>query len=89
MINFQHVLDAFNEGAYSMKDRGRMADHILELAKDDLHKFGIHLLYMKQVNFSAGDSVEQFSIQSIAKAFNGFEPHCRNTLETFRRKTFR
>ena len=40
-----------------------------ELAKVDIDNFGIHLIDIQQNNFSAGNSVEKFSIQSISKVF--------------------
>lgn len=69
MVNFQLVLDAITETATKATDRGKIAAYIPELAKVDMHKFGIHLVNMEQVNFSAGDANERFSIQSISKVF--------------------
>ncbi|MDO1511696.1 glutaminase [Maribacter confluentis] len=69
MIDFQHVLDTIHQTAQKTDDRGKIADYIPELAKVDKYKFGIHLVNMNQENFSAGDSNERFSIQSISKVF--------------------
>ncbi|SNR39288.1 L-glutaminase [Maribacter sedimenticola] len=69
MIDFQHVLDTIHQTAQKTDDRGKIADYIPELAKVDKNKFGIHLVNMNQENFSAGDSNERFSIQSISKVF--------------------
>lgn len=46
---------------------GEVASYIPELARVSPDKFGIHLLTTSGENFSAGDSEERFSIQSIAK----------------------
>ena len=69
MVDFQSVLDAIKEIADKTEDRGQIADYIPELANVDMHKFGIHLLDMEQHNFSAGNSNERFSIQSISKVY--------------------
>ncbi len=67
MIDFQHVLDTINKTASKATDRGLNAAYIPELAKIDPHKFGIHLIDIDQHTFSAGDSHERFSVQSISK----------------------
>jgi len=67
MIDYQSVLNAINEAASKEKERGKIADYIPELAKVDVNNFGIHLIDNHQNNFSAGDSNELFSIQSISK----------------------
>jgi glutaminase len=67
MIDFQHVLDTINKTASKATDRGLNAAYIPELAKIDPHKFGIHLIDINQHTFSAGDSQERFSVQSISK----------------------
>ena len=67
MVDFQCVLDNIKEAVEKATDRGKIADYIPELAKVGMHKFGIHLLDIEQRNFSAGNSDELFSIQSISK----------------------
>jgi len=67
MIDYQSVLYAINETASKEKKRGKIADYIPELAKVDVNNFGIHLIDSQKNNFSAGDSNELFSIQSISK----------------------
>lgn len=69
MIDYQRILDAIHQTAQKTEDRGKIADYIPELAKVDMHKFGIHLVNMNQENFCAGNSNEGFSIQSISKVF--------------------
>ena len=67
MIDFQSILNAISKTAANADDRGLIAGYIPELATIDTHKFGIHLIDIEQRNFSAGDSNEHFSIQSISK----------------------
>lgn len=67
MIDFQRILTAINEAASNEKERGEIADYIPELAKVDVNNFGIHLIDSLQNDFSAGNSNELFSIQSISK----------------------
>lgn len=67
MIDFQSVLNAINDDVSNVKERGEIADYIPQLAKVDVKHFGIHLIDSQQNNFSAGDSHELFSIQSISK----------------------
>lgn len=70
MIDFQSILTSINKAASKEKDRGEIADYIPELAKIDVENFGIHLIDIKQNNFSAGNSDVHFSIQSISKVFS-------------------
>ncbi|WP_036155676.1 glutaminase [Maribacter forsetii] len=67
MIDFQRILTAINEAASNEKERGEIANYIPELAKVDVNNFGIHLIDNLQNDFSAGNSNELFSIQSISK----------------------
>lgn len=50
--------------------KGKLASYIPELSKVDPNKLGMHLVTVEQEHFSAGDSDEKFSIQSIAKVFS-------------------
>lgn len=49
--------------------RGRVADYIPELAKQDDRKFGMAIATIDGQTFSTGDAHEAFSIQSISKVF--------------------
>ncbi|WP_350286988.1 glutaminase [uncultured Croceitalea sp.] len=66
-MDFQSVLDTIAQDALSMQDKGQVATYIPELAKIDIGKFGICLIDNKNDIFSAGDTDEGFSIQSISK----------------------
>lgn len=67
MIDFQSALYTISNTVSKKRDRGLIAAYIPELAKVDVHKFGMHLVDIDQKNFSVGDSNELFSIQSISK----------------------
>jgi glutaminase len=68
-----HTLQALlNEIALELRscdDRGRVADYIPELAKQDSGRFGIAIATVDGQVFAAGDADEPFSIQSISKVF--------------------
>ena len=70
MIDFQSILTSINKAASKEKDRGKIADYIPELAKIDVENFGIHLIDIQQNTYSAGNSDEKFSIQSISKVLS-------------------
>lgn len=53
----------------SYEDRGSVADYIPELADIDNRKFGMAIATVDGQLFTAGDSDEPFSIQSISKVF--------------------
>ena len=70
MINYQKITDAIYTTLKDDSDRGAVAKYIPQLAKIDERKFGIHLVDFNKTNFSAGDSEELFSIQSISKVLS-------------------
>ncbi len=67
MIDFQHIIDTIAKEANTAEERGKVASYIPELSKVSAKKFGITLLDADGNSFSAGDSNERFSIQSISK----------------------
>ena len=62
------------ENAYkltkSLKNQGKLATYIPELANVDPDKFGVHITKLDGDNFGIGDHLEKFSIQSIAKVLS-------------------
>ena len=70
MIDFQNILNDIAKEAIAEKDKGVVASYIPELAKVDKNKFGISLLDDTGKVYTAGDSSEQFSIQSISKVLS-------------------
>ncbi|PRX55388.1 glutaminase [Flagellimonas meridianipacifica] len=67
MVDFQNILDAITLEANNTLDKGKIASYIPELACADKNKFGIALLDKNGTLFSAGDTKEQFSVQSMTK----------------------
>lgn len=53
----------------SMRERGRVASYIPELARVDPRQFGISVCLASGEQLSAGDAAVPFSIQSISKVF--------------------
>lgn len=60
------IKNAFNFTA-SLKDEGKIATYISELAKVNPAMFGVHMTKIDGANFGIGDYSTKFSIQSIAK----------------------
>lgn len=62
------------ENAYKLtkplKDKGKLATYIPELANVNPEKFGVHLTKIDGTSFGIGDNLERFSIQSIAKVLS-------------------
>ncbi|WP_435625245.1 glutaminase [Flagellimonas sp.] len=67
MLNFQNILDAISVQAKNTQEKGKIASYIPQLACIDKNKFGIALLDKNGTLFRAGDTSEQFSVQSITK----------------------
>lgn len=70
MIEYQRIIRSIYDSIGNTTDRGAIATYIPELAKVEASKFGIHLVDNEKNNFSAGDSQELFSIQSISKVLS-------------------
>ncbi len=67
MIQYQKIIDKISEDTKKVTDKGVVASYIPELATINVDKFGIHILDAEKNNFSSGDALEKFSIQSISK----------------------
>lgn len=65
----QAILDEINSTIAASPERGQVASYIPQLAGVDPAKFGIALELANGSCFSAGDTGEAFSIQSISKVF--------------------
>ncbi len=70
MLEYQDILNEIHETLSEVKNKGEVATYIPELAKADKNKLGIHLQLITGENFSAGDALEKFSIQSISKVLS-------------------
>ncbi len=66
----QDILDDIVATIGKSDDRGNVADYIPELAGVDPNQFGICVATTDGQVFSAGDSEQLFSIQSISKVFS-------------------
>jgi glutaminase len=67
--SYQSILDDIVRDVLPLRSNGSVADYIPELATVDPDSFGIHLRTVGGEDYSAGDSEQRFSIQSIAKVF--------------------
>ncbi len=67
MPDYQSILETIHTQVRADLPEGRVASYIPGLAKISPEKFGIHLHTAEGGDFSAGDSTESFSIQSITK----------------------
>ncbi len=67
MQHYQPIIDSIVKEAGQQADKGQVANYIPELSSIDPNKFGISILNKQGNIFNAGDSSEQFSIQSISK----------------------
>lgn len=65
--DYAHILKEIFDPVQKMKDDGKVADYIPELASIDPSKFGVHLCTIDNEHFGVGDHEEKFSIQSIGK----------------------
>ena len=70
MLDYQAVLEEIHSSLTKVKNTGKVASYIPELAKVPKDKFGIHLQLITGENFAAGDALEKFSIQSISKVLS-------------------
>jgi glutaminase len=69
MPDLQTLLDEIADAMQAQEDRGRIADYISELAKNDIRKFGMAVASVTGDTYATGDAAEPFSIQSISKVF--------------------
>lgn len=68
-MNYREILNTVHQQTIDERPEGAVATYIPELALVPPGKLGIHLKTIDGEDFSAGDSEERFSIQSIAKVF--------------------
>lgn len=70
MQDFQKQLDTVYKEINELPITGKVASYIPELSCISPTKFGIHLVDINQNTYSAGDSNEFFSVQSISKVLS-------------------
>ncbi|WP_138429297.1 glutaminase [Fodinibius saliphilus] len=66
-MDYQHIIDNISKEILSTSSRGEVASYIPELSNVSPDKFGIHLTTLSGNDFSYGDNLDRFSIQSISK----------------------
>ena len=68
-MDYQKLIEEIHAEVEQMNLHGQVATYIPELAKMDLHKFGISLITTQGEEFKVGHTNDKFSIQSISKVF--------------------
>ena len=68
-MDFQGILDKISEEVQPVIPQGRVADYIPKLAAVPKEKFGMAVQTLKGDLYTTGDANENFSIQSISKAY--------------------
>lgn len=65
--NFKEVIQKVYQEVIQVKNKGKVADYIPELAKVSEDNFGAHIHTIQNDTFGIGDYQKKFSIQSISK----------------------
>lgn len=68
-MDYTSILQEVYTESQAYASEGNIADYIPELSKANPNQFGIFLQAKNDQHFELGDSLEQFSIQSISKVF--------------------
>ena len=68
--NYKSIIENGYNLAKSLKDEGKIATYIPELANVDPSMFGVHMTKNDGTDFGIGNYKEKFSIQSIAKVLS-------------------
>ena len=68
--NYRIIIEKAYKLTNSLKDEGKLATYIPELANVDPSMFGVHMTKVDGTNFGIGNNLEKFSIQSIAKVLS-------------------
>lgn len=69
IIDFQAILEEIHKEVQPVLSKGRVADYIPKLAAVPLNKFGMAVQTLEGDLFVIGNAKENFSIQSISKAY--------------------
>lgn len=68
--NYRSIIEKAYNLTNSLKDEGKLATYIPELANVDPSMFGAHMTKVDGTHFGIGNHLEKFSIQSIAKVLS-------------------
>jgi glutaminase len=69
-MDFKEILQKIYTETKHLAKQGKVADYIPALKRIDRDKYGISIQTVGRENFTIGDSMEAFSIQSISKVFS-------------------
>lgn len=69
-LDYKQIIEDSYKFVKPIKDHGKLATYIPELAHVNPDKFGVHITKIDGHNFGVGDYLEKFSIQSIAKVLS-------------------
>ena len=69
-MNYPEIIEKVYLETKDLKNSGKVATYIPELANVDPKKFGVHMTDLKGEGCGRGDHQEKFSIQSIAKVLS-------------------
>lgn len=69
-MDFQAILEEIHKEVQPVISHGKVADYIPKLAAVPLEKFGMTVQTLDGDLFTIGDAAENFSIQSISKAYS-------------------
>lgn len=68
--NYKVIIENAYHKTHSLKDNGKVATYIPELANVDPSMFGVHINALNGNQFGMGNHLDKFSIQSIAKVLS-------------------
>ena len=68
--NYKNIIENAYNLTKPLKDLGKLATYIPELANVNPNKFGVHMTHIDGTHYGIGDNQEKFSIQSIAKVLS-------------------
>jgi len=69
-LNYKEIIEKVFLETKGIKNSGKVATYIPELANVDPYMFGVHMTDLKRDGFGIGDNKVKFSIQSIAKVLS-------------------
>jgi glutaminase len=67
---YKNIIEKAYQQTELLRDEGKLATYIPELANVDPSMFGVHMTTLDGDNFGMGNNTERFSIQSIAKVLS-------------------
>ncbi len=68
--NYKDIIEKAYNLTHAIKEEGKLATYIPELANVDPNMFGVHMTPLEGEDCGVGNNLEKFSIQSIAKVLS-------------------